>query len=234
MSKSVMSRIFVTGDMHGSDSIKKFNQENFPIGESLTKEDIVIVLGDFGLVWDDSKEENHWLDWLDSKEWTTMFIDGNHENFDLLYKTKVMEHKDNMLRKVRNSVFHIPRATLLQIDNKVIFCFGGAESVDRGIRTEFKNWWKEELPTLSEMNEGLDNLESVNYFVDYVLTHTCPLEIMSSIVDPVYSSPTNHSFERYLSGIRESVDCEWYFGHYHKDKKIGKNTAVYDEIIELK
>ena len=78
MSKSVMSRIFVTGDMHGSDSIKKFNQENFPIGESLTKEDIVIVLGDFGLVWDDSKEENHWLDWLDSKEWTTMFIDGNH------------------------------------------------------------------------------------------------------------------------------------------------------------
>lgn len=33
----------------------------------------------------ESKMETSALDWLDGKAFTTLFVDGNHENFDRLY-----------------------------------------------------------------------------------------------------------------------------------------------------
>lgn len=70
--------IFITGDLHGTKEIHKLDKKNFPIGESLTKNDYLIILGDFGLIWNNSKEEIYWRDWLNNKPWTTLFIDGNH------------------------------------------------------------------------------------------------------------------------------------------------------------
>ena len=29
-------------------------------------------------------EERHWLDWLEAKPFTTLFVSGNHENFGML------------------------------------------------------------------------------------------------------------------------------------------------------
>ena len=46
-----MSRIFLTGDTHIPIDISKLNSKNFPEGKNLTKDDYVIVLGDFGLLW---------------------------------------------------------------------------------------------------------------------------------------------------------------------------------------
>jgi len=74
--------IFVTGDIHGEHSIRKFNSHEFPEGSSLTKNDYVICTGDFGLIWDVNQSgptEQYWLDWLSNKPWTTLFVDGNHE-----------------------------------------------------------------------------------------------------------------------------------------------------------
>lgn len=79
-----MNRIFVTGDLHGQIDIRKLNKRNFPIQDELTKEDYLIIVGDFGLVWHDTKEEQYWTKWLSTRNFTTLFIDGNHENFDRL------------------------------------------------------------------------------------------------------------------------------------------------------
>ena len=46
-----MSRIFVTGDTHGDYDIAKLNTHNFPVQRELTKEDYLIIAGDFGCVW---------------------------------------------------------------------------------------------------------------------------------------------------------------------------------------
>lgn len=75
--------IYVTGDIHGEVDISKLNTQNF----SQAKEgDYLIICGDFGLIWDikPSKNEEYWLKWLSKKPWTTLFVDGNHENFDRL------------------------------------------------------------------------------------------------------------------------------------------------------
>ena len=47
--------IFLTGDTHGDFS--RFCPEVFREQERLTKEDYVIICGDFGGVWDDSDTE---------------------------------------------------------------------------------------------------------------------------------------------------------------------------------
>jgi metallophosphoesterase superfamily enzyme len=57
----------------------------------MTKSDYVIIAGDFGVIWDNSKEQDYFLKWLDNKKFTTLFIDGNHENFDLLNEYPITE-----------------------------------------------------------------------------------------------------------------------------------------------
>ena len=82
--------IWVTGDIHGDPT--RFSTENFPEQKEMTKDDIMVILGDFGLVWNyeiESKEETYWLNWLDAKPFTTVFIDGNHENFDQIGRAHV-------------------------------------------------------------------------------------------------------------------------------------------------
>ncbi len=72
--------IYITGDIHGDAS--RLSTDIFPEQNEMTKEDYMIILGDFGLVWDyrgENKNEKYWLDWLENKPFTTLFIDGNHE-----------------------------------------------------------------------------------------------------------------------------------------------------------
>ena len=78
--------IYITGDCHSN--FERFNTGNFPEQKEMTKDDYVIICGDFGGVWNkdgESKMETSALDWLDGKAFTTLFVDGNHENFDRLY-----------------------------------------------------------------------------------------------------------------------------------------------------
>ena len=41
--------IYITGDTHSDFS--RFTEENFPIQSEMTKDDYVIICGDFGGVW---------------------------------------------------------------------------------------------------------------------------------------------------------------------------------------
>lgn len=70
------NKIFITGDLHGSINISKLNSENFIEGKNLTKDDYVIVCGDFGLIWNNNGEDCWWRNWLNDKPWTTLFVDG--------------------------------------------------------------------------------------------------------------------------------------------------------------
>jgi len=73
--------IYITGDTHIPIDISKLNAKNFPQQKLLDKDDYVIICGDFGGVWDESKEEMFWRNWLHERNFITLFVDGNHENF---------------------------------------------------------------------------------------------------------------------------------------------------------
>ncbi|WP_162267470.1 metallophosphoesterase, partial [Clostridium botulinum] len=93
--------IFVTGDTHIPRDIEKLNFVNY---KNLTKDDYVIICGDFGAIWDNSKQELYYREWLQNKPWTTLFIDGNHENFDLLYKFPVEDKFGGKVHKINDSI----------------------------------------------------------------------------------------------------------------------------------
>ena len=108
--------IYITGDIHREQDIHKINPREFIVGETLTEEDYVIICGDFGCIWDGSTGDNFWLKWLDSLPWNTLFIDGNHENFDVLNTYPVEEYKGGKVHRIRSKIFHLRRGEVFDID----------------------------------------------------------------------------------------------------------------------
>jgi len=53
----------ITGDTHGALDIRKLNTSRFPEQRSMTKQDYVAIMGDFGMVWDNGKEDLYWRKW---------------------------------------------------------------------------------------------------------------------------------------------------------------------------
>ena len=54
----------------------------------------MIICGDFGGIWNDNKYSRHDrknLKELSKMSFTTIFVDGNHENFNHLYRYPIIE-----------------------------------------------------------------------------------------------------------------------------------------------
>ncbi|MBR7085512.1 MAG: metallophosphoesterase, partial [Oscillospiraceae bacterium] len=71
--------VYITGDMHGE--WERFKEKAI---RQLKKEDTLIICGDFGFIWDGSKKEKQVLKKMSELPFTVAFLDGCHENFDLL------------------------------------------------------------------------------------------------------------------------------------------------------
>ena len=103
------------------------------LSQTIMPKDFVIVCGDFGGIWDKDASggwETKMLDELESKPFTTLFVDGNHENFDRLYSYPIEEWNGGKVHKIRPSVIHLMRGQVFTIAGKKIFTFGGAKSHD--------------------------------------------------------------------------------------------------------
>ena len=224
--------VILTGDVHGSFGVDKLTKRFFPM-KNLTKDDYVIVLGDFGFIWDvvPSRAEKYWLDFFESRPWTTLFIDGNHENFDRLKEYPVSLWHGGKVQKIGDSCIHLMRGQVFSLEGMTFFTFGGAESYDKGRRIEHISWWKDELPTYAQVDEALENLERAENKVDYVLTHTCPRKYIYEIFHSKPTDPTNKA----LSEFMHITDFKhWFFGHLHVDKELDdKFTAVYNEFFQV-
>ena len=224
--------IFITGDLHGHVDKSKLNTQSFPQQKELTKDDFVIIAGDFGGIWDESRSENWLLRWLEKKSFTTLFVDGNHENFDLLNQYPVTTWNGGKVHEVRPGILHLMRGQVFQIEGMKFFTFGGADSIDKHYRKEGVSWWPQERPAEEEFDEGMNNLAKHNYSVDYVISHTAPLNIAEQLtacstrLDPVTIM---------LSVFQEKISFKrWYFGHFHKDTTLGNYTALYYDLKCLK
>lgn len=230
-----MSRVFITGDIHGHFDIGKLNSDNFSTGKELTKDDYVIICGDFGLVFDQTEtdEEKYWLDWLEDKPWTTLFVDGNHENFVRLNAYPVEEWHGGRVHKIRPSIIHLMRGQVFDINEYKWFTYGGAESTDRQWRTPYKSWWPEETPSSEEYNEGVDNLRAVDFKVDYIVTHAMPQSYLENFFYRAYTKPNRTPYQ--LQDFKSMCEYrDWYCGHYHMDASLDETFHIlYHKIIEV-
>lgn len=214
--------IFITGDTHRELDIHTINPREFVEGRTLTRDDYVIICGDFGCIWDGDSGDRFWLNWLESEGWNTLFIDGNHENFDVLNTYPEEEWHGGKIHRIRSNIMHLKRGEVFEIEDKKFFCFGGAPSHDAQYRQEHVNWWKDELATTQEMENAIKNLKKHNWKVDYVITHDvygshkfadkffCDLSIYGEGYHPI--AP-------FLEEIRSKLEYTyWFHGHYHTDQ----------------
>lgn len=219
--------VFITGDTHGTLDIKKFM---IPRSKLPKKNDYLIICGDAAIVWDGGRHDSQVQDYWNTKPWTTLYVDGNHENHVLLNSMPVEEWHGGEVHKISDKIYHLCRGQIFDIDGNKFFTMGGADSIDKMYRIEGLSWWKEEMPTRSEYDEALNNLESEGFKVDYILTHCAPKSYVSSI-SPYYETDHLNSF---LDNVAEYTDYRfWYCGHYHIDKQIGKLRVLYNDIIKI-
>lgn len=252
--------IYVTGDCHGE--FRRFHKKQrmrSGLG-NLTEKDYLIICGDFGLLWLKDAEFKYNLDWMSRLPFTILWVQGNHENYNMIAEYPIEFWNGGKVRHIlRDKIILLERGQVFTIEGKKFFTFGGAQSHDieggildrtsptfeadriyakkKGLSCRILNesWWKAELPTDEEMNEGIANLEANNWKVDYVITHCTASSI------EVYIGYTQGKYfqgdvlTRYFEYIDDKLDFKhWYFGHYHIDKVLDKyHTVVYNSIVAL-
>lgn len=254
--------VFVTGDCHAD--FRRFSTKRFPEQKEMTRDDTVIVCGDFGGVWDKamSKRENWWLDWLESKPFTLVFVDGNHENFDRLYSGEfpVVDFRGGKAHKLRENVYHLMRGFVFDFEGSKFWAFGGASShdIDDGVldredfpseeafrrtvsrwkkkkkmfRINHVSWWEREMPSSQEMMFGSQRLDECDNEADFIVTHCAPQSVVCTFAGGSYRMDALTS---YFNVIAESVRFKkWFFGHYHGDAQIlGDYIMLYRQIVRI-
>lgn len=227
--------IYITGDTHGIEDWEKLNVSRFPEQKTMDPSmDYLIILGDFGGVWGD--EEDAYVQRIyNQRTFTTLFIDGNHENHDLLDKYPVEEWHGGKVHKICDRVIHLMRGQVFKLQGFTIFTMGGAESTDKQYRREGESWWARELPSDEEYEEALRNLSRVDFKVDIVLTHCAPEGYIRENIPVIFNSdligkpgsPMADIVDRSGNRLTDFFDSlitehklkfdRWYFGHYHRD-----------------
>lgn len=234
-----MNRIFISGDTHGTHDFKKLIQ--LCEKEKLDYEDYIVICGDCGVVWDKETLKES-IEIFDRLKTNILFIDGNHENFDMLNKYPIDIWNGGKIHKISKYIFHLLRGQVFNILGKTFFALGGADSSDKEYREEHISWWEDERITFDDLKESYHNLEKVKYKVDYVITHTpstktlndfikiltqCGEAIPYYLTKKVIATPSSDI----LNEIEKKVKYKkWFCGHLHIDEKIGKVQILYNQI----
>lgn len=218
-------RICITGDTHGDLFLLRIKKA------VRLKYDYIIICGDFGYLWDSSKEELSALEEMSKLPITILWVDGNHENYDMLNMYSKTLWNGGFVQKIKPNILHLMRGEVYTIENKTFFTFGGAKSVDIGYRTEGIDWWSDELPNKDEKEYGIRRLAQYNNKVDYIITHTCASDTLKEILPYGDTDGLND----YLMKIKQNVKFNaWYFGHLHKDFNVNdKEFCLYNNIKEI-
>ena len=229
---------YITGDCHGEFSKIAFFCEH----HKTSIKDVMIILGDFGV--------NHWLGEKDVENkkllaqipLTFFAVHGNHE-------ARPYEIEGYVEREWCGGIVYIePQypnilfakdGEIYTLGDKKCMAIGGAYSVDKYHRLRVGLPWFESEQPSSEIKSFVEHqLKSIDYKIDYVFSHTCPLKYEPSdlFLDFVKFNyeKADTSTEEWLTWLEEKINYEkWYFGHFHANRIFLRAELLFDTIKEL-
>lgn len=230
--------LYITGDMHGSlKGEKVFSTEQESISrpefiEKMTPNDALIVLGDFGYTWNKQILNTY------NYEVPTFTVDGNHDNFTILNSCPSASMLGGEVGVIKDKVYRLKTGEVYDFLGIKAFVFGGALSIDKALRTPYKSWWPEEIPTRNDYKRALENLEKANWDIDIFLAHTCPEDVSDylfrypyKVTDPTEKMLSQLEFE--IKVHNPNANYKFLFGHHHSFRLSEKYICLYNEIISL-
>ncbi len=170
------NEIILAGDWHSNTSWAKYIISQLPEFLPDELEPTIIHVGDFG-VWENGfiKAVSLELEKVNGKLW---FIEGNHEDYRIL---KAKEHLKNSAGRIifKHNVHWLPRNHRWVWHDKTWLALGGAISVDRSLRTEGIDVFKEEELSLDDLAQAVYDGPC-----DVLIAHDCPSMVPLSLVRP--------------------------------------------------
>ncbi|HIP33851.1 MAG TPA: metallophosphatase family protein [Bacteroidia bacterium] len=249
-----MGNTYVYGDTHQNIDTKVLNDWSHKHQNKLSKEDVLIVLGDWAGIISKKyrgirKEEKLLRKWI-RKPFTLLVQLGNHENYDKIEKLPTIEmFGGKVYEKVVNeygkkiklgSIYIMQRGEIYTVNGKTIFSMGGAMTYDPN--PDF--YWSRELPSKDEYQYAFNKLKSIDFKVDYVITHNCPVEVGNELKNEFkaygrsmrdtyrLSRKTEDPISRWFSIIVRRYKLsftQWHFGHWHLNYNKNGYLCHYNE-----
>lgn len=170
----------------------------------ISKSDTSIQVGDFGF-----KKQHDWhINHIDPSKHKINF--GNHDYYPYLN----MEHSTSNWSYIEDYIFTVR----------------GADSIDKYLRTEGLDWFRNEELTYKEGYQIIENYEKIK--PNIVVTHDCPQSVAENLFSYIHG---NKSMTRLI--LQEMFEVhqpsQWFFGHHHKDIDVmieGTNFICLDEL----
>lgn len=219
--------IYLTGDLHGD--LERFKSKEM---KKLKKGDTLIVCGDFGFLWDGSKKEQSILKKLGRSKYQILFVEGTHDNLDLIAQYPLEDWNGGKARHISGSLYKLERGSVFTLEGRRFFVFGGGESQEMDIRQADGTWWPQELPSVEEIAAAKGELAKYDNEVDFIVTHEC-----SSTVRHFIDMDGEHHnlMTRFFDELTEQVRFQkWFFGCYHMDKVIPpRYYALFSKVLPV-
>ena len=224
--------VYVTGDLHG-DATRLRSPET----RKLRKNDTLLVCGDFGFIWDGSKAEQAALKKLGKMKFHIAFVDGVHENFELLHQYPLIDWNGGRARQISGNLVHLPRGEIYTIEGSTFFAMGGGVSPDDDFRAADEARMRHEIPSREELDHAAENIARARGEIDYIITHEPPMRIKAFLQLKTQARETAE-YTGLNTFFEEMGKCcrfkRWFFGSMHVDKHIStSHTAVFRKVIAL-
>ena len=220
--------IYVTGDTHGEAArFEELKKKYF-----LSRQDTLIVAGDFGCIFGMGRRDEAKLDALAALPYTILFLDGNHECFPEIFAYPEEMWNGGRIHRIRSNVLHLMRGQVYDLNGLTVFTMGGGYSIDVMYRIPGRTWWPEEMPSDAEYAEAWENLKRHGDKVDVIISHAAPERAMQLFTETGVIEnrfPQEMKLNLFLEAVRQKVaHRHYYFGHMHMDQRLsGSMTALY-------
>lgn len=226
-------KLLILGDTHGC-----WGDLNIVIARALRKHpDItaLIQVGDFGYAWPGTKPFKFLATFMEdeimekAKSLPFYWLDGNHENFDVLEKDQGA-WQPGIKYMPRGSTESFTTSILSPeewpphgcVSGKNAMFFGGAASHDKAQRIEGISWWQQEHITHRQVYDAMSYKRHINVFFSHEHPLSFPYSDRRYGKDDICGIAEKQALDALLDQFKPEW---WFFGHHHAFSQ-GENNGV--------